>query len=105
MVQNVLGRAFGDDVAAMHAGAGADIDDIVGGEDGVLVMLDDDDGIAEVAQAPQGLEQAGIVALMQADRGLVEHVEHARQPRADLARQAGCAGFRRPTASRNCATG
>jgi hypothetical protein len=33
----------------MDAGAGADIDDIVGGQDRVLVMLDDDDGVAEVA--------------------------------------------------------
>ena len=29
-------------------------------------------------------EQPRIVALMQADRGLVEHVEHAGQARADL---------------------
>ena len=33
-------------------------------------------------------EQPLVVALVQADRGLVEHVEHAGQPRADLARQA-----------------
>ncbi len=78
------GVPCGDDLAAMDAGAGADVDDIIGGEDGVLVMLDDDHGIAEVAQPPQRLEQAGIVALVQADRGLVEHIEHAGQAGADL---------------------
>jgi ABC-type nitrate/sulfonate/bicarbonate transport system substrate-binding protein len=33
-------------------------------------------------------EQPVVVALVQADRRLVEHVEHARQARADLAGQA-----------------
>ena len=68
----------------MDAGAGADIDDMIGREDRVLVMFDDDDGIAEIAQPPQRLEQARIVALVQADRRLVEHIEHAGQARADL---------------------
>ena len=57
---------------------------IVGGADGVLVVLDHDHGVAEVAQALQRFEQARIVALVQADRRLVQHVEHAGQARADL---------------------
>ena len=77
-------RSLGDDLAAMHAGAGADIDDIIGGPDRVLVMLDDDHRIAEAAQAPQRIEEPRVVALMQADRRLVEHIEHAGQARADL---------------------
>ncbi len=68
----------------MDAGGRADVDDIVGRHDGVLVMLDDDDGVAEVAQVLQRVEQAGIVALVQADRRLVEHVEHAGEAGADL---------------------
>ena len=79
-----IGRAFGDDLAAMDAGAGADIDHIVGGADGVLVMLDDDHGVAEVAQSFQRDQEARVVALMQPDRRLVEHVEHAGQAGADL---------------------
>ena len=77
-------RAFGDDLAAMHAGARADIDHIVGDADGVFVVLDDDDGVAEVAQPLQRFEQAGVVALMQPDRRLVEHVKHAGEAGADL---------------------
>ena len=73
-----------DDLAAMDAGAGADIDHIVGLQDRVLVVLDHDHGVAEVAQAPQRLQQALVVALVQADRRLVEHVEHAGQAGADL---------------------
>ena len=73
-----------DDLAAVLAGAGADVDDPVGGADGVLVVLDDDQGVAEVAQAHQRLDEPVVVALVQADRRLVEHVEHADQAGADL---------------------
>ena len=52
--------------------------------DGVLVMLDHDHGVAEVAQALQRVQQPRIVALVQPDRGLVEHIEHAGQAGADL---------------------
>ena len=71
-------------MAAVDAGAGADVEHVVGGADGVLVMLDHDHGVAEVAQALEGFEQARIVALVQADRRLVEHVEHAGEAGADL---------------------
>ena len=81
---DVVGRALRDDVAAVDAGAGADVDHMVGGADRVLVVLDHDHGVAEVAQALQRFEQARVVALVQADRRLVEHVEHAGQARADL---------------------
>ena len=77
-------RALGDDVAAMDAGGGADVDDVVGLADGVLVVLDDDDGVADVAQVLERAEQALVVALVEADGGLVEHVEHAGEAGADL---------------------
>ena len=81
---DVARRALGDHLAAMDAGGGADVDDIVGMQDGVLVVLDDDHRVADVAQVLQRVEQPGIVALVQADRRLVQHVEHAGQPGADL---------------------
>ena len=72
----------------MDARAGAEIDHVIGGADRVLVMLDHDHRIAEIAQALQRFEQPVVVALVEADAGLVEHVEHARQPAADLAGEA-----------------
>jgi hypothetical protein len=72
----------------VDAGAGPDVEDVVGLQDRVLVVLDDDDCVAEVAQALQRAEQALVVALVEADRGLVEDVQNARQARADLAREA-----------------
>ena len=68
----------------MDAGAGADVEHVVGGADGVLVVLHHDHGIAEIAQPLERFQQPRVVALVQPDRRLVEHVEHAREPRADL---------------------
>ena len=94
-------RALDDDLAAVLARARADVDDVVGDADGLLVVLDDDHGVAEVAQADQRVDEALVVALVQADRRLVEHVEHADEAAADLRRQPDAlrlaAGERAPT--------
>ena len=86
-------RAGVDDLAAVLAGAGADVDDVVGDPDGVLVVLDDEHGVAEVAQADQRVDEAVVVPLVQADGRLVEHVEHADQAGADLGGQADALGL------------
>ena len=83
----------GDDLAAVDTRTRTDVDDVVGRVYRVLVVFDDDHGIAEVAQEGQGLQQAIVVALMQADRRLVEDVHDADQPGADLAGQANALGF------------
>ena len=44
--------------------------------------------VAQVAQSFQGADQAGVVALMQANAGFVEDVHHADQARTDLGGQA-----------------
>ena len=61
---------------------------MVGGAHGALVVLDDDHRVAEVPQSLERRDQAGVVALVQADRGLVEDVQDADQAAADLPRQA-----------------
>ena len=81
-------RARGDHVAAVLAGAGAEVDEVVGGAHRALVVLDDDHRVAEVAQPVEGRDQLLVVALVQADRGLVEHVHDADQAGADLGREA-----------------
>ena len=85
---DLLRRALGDHAAAVLAGARPHVDDVVGGAHRLLVVLDDDHGVAEVAQAEQRVDEAPVVALVQADRGLVEDVEHADERRADLRGQA-----------------
>ena len=76
-----------DDLAAVLPRARADVDDVVGDPDRLLVVLDDEHGVAEVAQPDQRVDEPLVVALVQADRRLVEHVQHADEPAADLARE------------------
>lgn len=51
-------------------------------------MFDDDNGIADIAQALERLDQALVVTLMKTDRGLIQNIEHAHETRADLRCQA-----------------
>src|SRR4029077_6103276 len=50
VLQHLLDGACGDDLAAMFAGGGADVDHVVGGPDRLLVVLHHDQGVAEVPQ-------------------------------------------------------
>ncbi len=86
--EQVLDGARVDDLATVLAGAGTDVDDPVGHPDGVLVVLDDDQGVAELLEAHQRLDEPLVVALVQADGRLVEHVEHADQAGPDLGSRA-----------------
>ena len=81
---DLLRRALRDDLAAVLAGARPHVDDVVGRQDRVVVVLDDDHAVAEVAQVLERRQQPVVVALVQADRRLVEHVHDAGQARADL---------------------
>ena len=46
----IIRRAQRDDFAAMRAGAGPEIDNVVRASDGFFVVLDDQDRVAEIAQ-------------------------------------------------------
>ena len=69
-------------------GAGAEVDEPVRLLHRLAVVLDDHDRVADVAQVLEGGEQLAVVALVQADRRLVEHVDDAGQLGADLAGEA-----------------
>ena len=71
----------------MLARTGTDVDDMVGGMHRILIVLHNDQRIAEVAQMAQCCKQAVVVALMQSDARLIEDVEHTHEPRADLRRE------------------
>ena len=60
---------------------------MIGGENRVLIVLDDDHAVAEIAQMLERRQQAIVVTLVQADRRLVQHVHDAGQSRADLRRK------------------
>ena len=86
--EHILDGPGRHDVTAVLARTGADVDHPVGGADRLLVVLDDDQRVADVAQRDQRADQLVVVALVQPDRRLVEDVEDAHQLAADLRRKA-----------------
>ena len=82
--QQGLGRALEHHFAALSASPGADVDEVVGGEHHVAVVFHDDDRVSEVAQLLERVDESLVVALVQADGGFVEDVEHIDELRADL---------------------
>ena len=56
---------------------------------GVFVMLDHNKRVTHIAQLGEGFDEAVVIALVQTNRGLVEHVEHANQTRTDLGLRGG----------------
>ena len=91
--ENFLKRPLRDDLAAARAGAGTEIENVIGRADRVFVVLDHDDGIPEIAQPAQRADEPVVVALMQADARLIEHVEDAGEPGADLRREPNALRF------------
>ena len=73
------GSAVSHEGAAVLAGSGAKVEDVVGFADGVFIVLDDEDGVAEVAKALERGDEALVVALVQADGGFIEDVEDAAE--------------------------
>src|ERR1017187_8230491 len=73
--RDLFGCALGDDAAAFFSAFGAEIEDPVRVADHVHIVLDDDDGIAEVGQAMENVEQFADVVEMPSGGGFVEQVE------------------------------
>ena len=84
----LFGSACGNEMTAVNARARADVDHEVRGGDRLLIVLDHDHGITEIAEAAEGGDQLGIIPLMKSDARLVEDVHYPRECRADLGRKA-----------------
>ncbi|MNC94735.1 hypothetical protein D3C83_116630 [compost metagenome] len=77
---DIARTALGDHPAAMLAGAKPHVHDVIGTHDRFAIVLHDDDRVTDISQACEGGKQARVVARMQPDRGLIQHVHHAREP-------------------------
>ena len=71
------------------AGAGAEVDDVVGDRDRLGLVLDDEHGVALVPQLQQQVVHPLDVVRVQADRGLVEDVGDVGERRAEVADHLG----------------
>ncbi len=76
-----------DYLAAVHAGTGSEVHDVVGPAHRLVVVLDDDERVALAAQGFERVEQTVVVARVQPDGGFIQHVEHAAQVGAELRRE------------------
>ena len=88
MCQHFRQRAGGDQLPSAHPGAGAKVEDIVGVSDGVGIVFNHKHRVAQVAQSFQRPQQAIVIALVQADAGLVKNIEDSHETSANLGRQA-----------------
>ena len=66
---------------------------MVSGANCFFVMLHHNHGITEIAQMDKRTQQALVIALVQADRRLVQYIHNANQARTNLARQTDTLGF------------
>ena len=81
--QQLVVGAGEDHLAAVLAGAGAQVDDVVALLDDLRVVLHHHHGVVVGAQPVEDLHQPVAVPRMQADGGLVQHVQRVHQGRAD----------------------
>ena len=72
----------------MDSRSGSEVNDVIGRPHGLLVVLDHDHGVAQVAKCPKGLEKPLVILLMESNRRLVQNVEHTHETAPDLRGQA-----------------
>ena len=77
LLGNEFRGARGENLAALFAALGTEIDDPIGGFDDVEVVLDDDDGIALIAETMQNDQQLLNVVEVQTGGGFIEDVQRA----------------------------
>ena len=83
----------GNYLSPVSSGSRPDVYDVVGVHHHVFVVLYHDDGVAQITQILQGLDELHIVALVQPNARLIQNIEHPHQLRADLCRQPDALGL------------
>ena len=82
-----------DDLPAVPSRPGPEVHDVVGGADRLLVVLHDEHRVPQLLELAERREQPRVVPLVQPDGGLVQDVEHAHEPAADLRREPDALGL------------
>ena len=83
-VQQLLVVALKDDVSALAARSGAQIDDVVGNADHLAVMLDEQHRVARVTQAANRVFHLLDIVVVQTRAGLIQDIEHVGKRRVDV---------------------
>ena len=83
----------GDQLAPEATGTRPQIDHIVCALNSVGVVLHNQDGIAQIPQLDQCIEETVVIPGMKADRGFIKNVEYAAELRSNLCCQTNSLGF------------
>ena len=86
-------RAVADDRAAVLAGTGAQIEDAIGLDHDLRIVLDHQQRVARIAQPLHDADHALHVARMQSDRRLIEHEQRIDQRGAERGGQIDALDF------------
>ena len=92
-------RSVEQNTAAVLARTWPKIHDVVGRAHHVGIVLHHHDRVAEIAKFAQYSDQPLRIPRVQADRGLVEHIGRAHQPRPETGRELNPLRFAARTAS------
>ena len=76
---DLVHRTCSDHVTATCSGNGAHLDQIVSFRQYARIVVDNNHGVAVAYQVAHHANQAVDICRMQADRGLVQHIKHARR--------------------------
>ena len=70
-----------------------DVDDVVGIQHHVLIVLHNDDGIAQITEFLERIDESLVVALVESDTRLVKDIEHVDKLGTDLCGQTDALAF------------
>ena len=73
-----------DKIAPVFAGAGPEIDNIIRGDDSIVVMFYNNDRVVQVPKSPQRCQEPFIIPLVKPDAWLIENIEHPCETGPDL---------------------
>src|SRR4029077_10794702 len=90
---DLRGASEEDDLAAFLARTRAQIEDPVGLEHDLRVVLDHHQRVARIAQALHDPDDSLHIAWMEADRGLIQHEQRIDQRRAERSREVDALHF------------
>ena len=90
---DLFGSSLGDKASTVPPRTWPKIDHVVGPPNGLFIVLHDKNCVSQIAQVFESVEKAPVVAMMQADGGLIENIENTAKLRSNLRRQANALSF------------
>ena len=76
-LEDSLWLALVDNFPTVFAGAWPNINQPIGLPNGVFIMFDHDERVADIAQTLESLNQSMVISLVQANGRLIKNVKHA----------------------------